>query len=414
MELKKFGDIMEEDAKSRASAMELYSEQIDSEMESREQEQDKQIRQLKILREQINKSTDLETAKQMLEEAGIASKKELEKAEYDNKDALLKLTDTYISATKQQNEESNKIHKDLLTMSSSQRTTYADKTVEYFDYIVKGIGQKKMYQQSDSERQTSEEIIRAIASYGNSNYDSLDDKTKKIVDKIRQTGSGDGIGLNWEQIDDIINTMDNNKIESRTLIKRALGDDSILQDFTTNDIAMDRLGNLSQYIAIDLTTAETALNTALNSEVSKEKARDLLNQFKQATGVTDIKKLPADTQDLINKIISNYDLGSYATGSDYIHGTNLAYLHDGEAVLTSSAAALLRSSTEQSISSAHGVSDALSARSTISKEQIASIVTAIQDQTTTLVTKMDDIYNKILASKYRPSYSSNMVGLKSN
>lgn len=405
---------MEEDAKSRASAMELYSEQIDSEMESREQEQDKQMRQLKILREQINKSTDLETAKLMLEEAGIASKEELEKAEYDNKDALLKLTDTYISATKQQNEDSNKIHKDLLTMSSSQRTTYADKTVEYFDYIVKGIGQKKMYQQSDSERQTSEEIIRAIASYGNSNYDSLDDKTKKIVDKIRQTGSGDGIGLNWEQIDDIINTMDNNKVESRTLIKRALGDDSILQDFTTNDIAMDRLGNLSQYIAIDLTTAETALNTALNSEVSKEKARDLLNQFKQATGVTDIKKLPADTQDLINKIISNYDLGSYATGSDYIHGTNLAYLHDGEAVLTSSAAALLRSSTEQSISSAHGVSDALSARSTISKEQIASIVTAIQDQTTTLVTKMDDIYNKILASKYRPSYSSNVVGLKSN
>lgn len=405
---------MEEDAKSRASAMELYSEQIDSEMESREQEQDKQMRQLKILREQINKSTDLETAKQMLEEAGIASKEELEKAEYDNKDALLKLTDTYISATKQQNEDSNKIHKDLLTMSSSQRTTYADKTVEYFDYIVKGIGQKKMYQQSDSERQTSEEIIRAIASYGNSNYDSLDDKTKKIVDKIRQTGSGDGIGLNWEQIDDIINTMDNNKVESRTLIKRALGDDSILQDFTTNDIAMDRLGNLSQYIAIDLTTAETALNTALNSEVSKEKARDLLNQFKQATGVTEIKKLPSDTQDLINKIISNYDLGSYATGSDYIHGTNLAYLHDGEAVLTSSAAALLRSSTEQSISSAHGVSDALSARSTISKEQIASIVTAIQDQTTTLVTKMDDIYNKILASKYRPSYSSNMVGLKSN
>ena len=86
---------------------------------------------------------------------------------------------------------SNKIHKDLLTMTSNDKTGYADKTVEYFDYIVKGMGQKKMYQQSDSERQVSEEMIRAIASYGNSNYDNLDDKTKKIVDKIRQTGSGD-------------------------------------------------------------------------------------------------------------------------------------------------------------------------------------------------------------------------------
>lgn len=410
----KFGEIMEEDAKSRKSAMELYSEQIDTEMKTREQEQDKQMRQLKILREQVNKSTDLETAKQMLEQAGIASKEELSKAENQNKEALLKLTDTYISATKQQNEDSNKIHKDLLTMASNDRTGYADKTVEYFDYIVKGMGQKKMYQQSDSERQVSEEMIRAIASYGNSNYDNLDDKTKKIVDKIRQTGSGDGIGLNWEQIDDIINTMDNNKVESRTLIKRALGDDSILQDFTTNDTAMSRLGNLSQYVTMDLTTAENALNAALNKEISKERARNLLDQFKQATGITDISKFPTDTQNLIKQIISDHDLGSYAVGSSYIHGNGLAYLHEGEAVLTSTAAALLRSQTTEPISMAHGVSSALASNSSISREQITSIVTAIQDQTAALIAKMDEIYTKILSNNYRPNYSSNMVGLKVN
>ena len=271
-----------------------------------------------------------------------------------------------------------------------------------------------MSQQSDSEKQVSEEIIRAIASYGNSNYDNLDDKTKKIVDKIRQTGSGDGIGLNSEQIDDIIGTMDSHKVESRTLIKRALGDNSILQDFTTNDTAMSRLGNLSQYVAMDLTTAENSLNAALNKEISKEKARDLLDQFKQATGVTDISKFPTDTQNLIKQIVSDHDLGSYAVGSDYIHGNGLAYLHEGEAVLTSAAASLLRSQTSEPISMAHGVSSALEANSSISKEQITSIVTAINDQTAALIAKMDEIYIKILSNSYRPSYSSKMVNLKAN
>ena len=74
----------------------------------------------------------------------------------------------------------------------------------------------------------------------------------------------------------------------------------------------------------------------------------------------------------------------------------------------------MRSQTTEPISMAHGVSSALAANSSISKEQITSIVTAIQDQTAALIAKMDEIYTKILSNNYRPNYSSNMVGLKVN
>ena len=116
-----------------------------------------------------------------------------------------------------------------------------------------------------------------------------------------------------------------------------------------------------------------------------------------------------------SKMQSMPDISSYATGTDYIKANGqFAYLHEGEAVLTKSAATLLRTQTNENISTASGVSSALEANSSISKEQITSIVTAINDQTAALIAKMDEIYIKILSNSYRPSYSSKMVNLKAN
>lgn len=116
-----------------------------------------------------------------------------------------------------------------------------------------------------------------------------------------------------------------------------------------------------------------------------------------------------------SKMQSMPDISSYATGTDYVKANGqFAYLHEGEAVLTKSAATLLRTQTSENISTASGVNSALEANSSVSKEYITTIVTAINDQTAALIAKMDEIYQKILANNYRGRYSSSLVELKSN
>lgn len=116
-----------------------------------------------------------------------------------------------------------------------------------------------------------------------------------------------------------------------------------------------------------------------------------------------------------SKTQSMPDISSYATGTDYVKANGqFAYLHEGEAVLTKSAATLLRTQTSENISTASGVNSALEANSSVSKEYITTIVTAINDQTAALIAKMDEIYQKIVAGNYRGRYSSSLVGLKTN
>lgn len=116
-----------------------------------------------------------------------------------------------------------------------------------------------------------------------------------------------------------------------------------------------------------------------------------------------------------SKTQSMPDISSYATGTNYVKANGqFAYLHEGEAVLTKSAATLLRTQTSENISTASGVNSALEANSSVSKEYITTIVTAINDQTAALIAKMDEIYQKIVAGSYRGKYSASLVGLKTN
>lgn len=412
--IRAFGEMMEEQKEALGDSMTQYSKEIDNEMKEREKEQDKQMRQLSIVREQVNRTSDLETAKQILAESGIATETELQKAQYNSKEALLKLTDQYIESTKKMNEESNQITKGLKTMAAQEKSDYVNATKDFMSYIVKGVGQKKMYQMDDSERALTEETIRAVAAYGNENYDKLDDNQKKIVDKIRATGSGDGIGLNWEEIDSIVNEMDNHKTEMGTLINAALGTDSILQEFTTNTSAMQRLGNKSQYLGFDTDKAANYLIQASQEGISDEKARDLLDDFKAVTMLNSIDDISdQNVKNKINEIVSTHNLGSYKGGTDYVSADGALFMaHEGEAVLTQPAAALLRSSTDSDISTVQGVSDALSTSSSLTREGFNSVVSAISDQTSQLVAKMDQILSIISNGRVGSTYNNKLVDLK--
>lgn len=104
---------------------------------------------------------------------------------------------------------------------------------------------------------------------------------------------------------------------------------------------------------------------------------------------------------------------SYATGSDYIEKNGeVAYLHEGEAVLTKPAATLLRANTDYNASSVAGVSDALTSSSTINSNGFNLVVSAINDQTSQLLSKMDQMLSIMSSGKTNTSYNSKLVNLE--
>lgn len=129
---------------------------------------------------------------------------------------------------------------------------------------------------------------------------------------------------------------------------------------------------------------------------------------------------------------------SYATGTDYIESNGqMAYLHEGEAVLTKPAASILRANTTQDISSLSGLQDAfyspfnsleeqnnitasavgdvsyiINDIKTINRDGFNLIASAIADQTSSLLFKLDQILTTISSGKSsNTQYNSKLVSL---
>ena len=105
------------------------------------------------------------------------------------------------------------------------------------------------------------------------------------------------------------------------------------------------------------------------------------------------------------------DIKSYATGNDYVEANGeLAYLHEGEAVLTKSAAEQLRKNTDMSIATTAGVNDALDNQN-LSGAAINAITSAITSQTSAIIFKLDRIINLLSMNRNGSTYNNDMVNL---
>lgn len=360
-------------------AMNMYQEQLTADMGARKVKQEEEMTSYYLLQEQINRVTDKEEAKSLMLQAGIATEEQLADAKYDNLSALQDLTAQFIKSKETLNEEENIIYEALESMEYGNKDSYADSATAFLAEVMKGAGQKKLHKMDDTDRAYSEEIVKAVAKYVNMEGVTLTDKQQKIADVINSQNSADG--WSWEEIDAVINEMDWHKTEANQLINKALGNDEILAGYSTKESVKNKTGN-GVYLSMDNTNAAKYLRLALEA-TSAEDARAYLDQFKIATQIYDINKLPSEVKSRVDKVVSTHSLGSYRIGLNRVPYDNyLANLHEGEAVLTASTASELRN-----LITAY--------RETSNQGFIVDA--AIANQTTILVSKLDEVVKAVQA-----------------
>lgn len=320
---------------SMEDSMIKYSKQVDDEVAQKEAQQKKEVNNLKVVEERARRMENTDNIKSLLIENGIATEKELQDERYNQKDALMSLTKEYIESTEKINKATNSAYKGLEKLEYGDKAEYANKSKEFMSYIMKGPGQKKMYEQGEDEREVTVGIIEAIWNSTKDNYDQLGDKEKDIVDKMKEYQTEIEAGtLSWEAVDDIVNTMDNRKTETNNLISSAMSKDEITEQFASNKTIRERFGNIKQYISVDNEKLANTLGKALENDTSKESARQLLDDFKDISGIQNYDDLPSETKEVVDQIINEKGLDSYKIGSNYIPFDQIAQLHKGEAVLT--------------------------------------------------------------------------------
>lgn len=355
-------------------------------------------------RESIKSAISYEEAKNIALQSGIVSQEDLNKATDKTIDGLLKLADVSIEDQKKLNAIGEKTVAAYQDVKAEEKKAAGNQILELINTAK--AGGRTYNDLNDEEKVQISQAMRAYKEWAISSGTYNNDKDVKWrVDKWGTAFDDDILSK-----DDFNLVMEGDNATTSRLLESFAATDEGAKAWSTMDSLGKFYGDDNYYSILDDKTLQSYIQQAYQSS-NIDDAKQYLSKLKSYNYTWD--KLPSSVKsDFINKF--GDDIKSYAIGSSYIHGNGLAYLHEGEAVLTSTAAALLRSQTTEPISMAHGVSSALAANSSISKEQITSIVTAIQDQTAALIAKMDEIYTKILSNNYRPNYSSNMVGLKVN
>lgn len=343
-------------------------EQTNEVMKNYQETHNKEIDSLNEVRDQLLKSNDAEEQKQLLINAGIATQEELNDEMYNNKQALVDLTDQYIASQKELNGAAEELVSQLENKDNEQQNSISTGMFSILD--------KNYNEMSDSDKQAAAEFGKKYYSWLQEQAASGNEDASWRLDKMDKNG----INL----LDDEFTSKDLDAImhygvnsTSNKLVKSFMTDSDNVHNITTNKAIQEALGLDSSFSKTDWTTAANYIESAINSN-DNDTTNNYLAQAK-AMGLTyDVlsKMSPELTKQLNDKGIS-----SYRQGINDVPADQLAYLHQGEAVLTASTANELRNMTD-------------TYRETTT--QSANIDAIIQEQTSSLITKMDEIIKVIL------------------
>ena len=363
-------------------------------MKNYQQAHNEEIDSLYEARDALIKSTDEEEQKRILIEAGIATQEELSQAQYENKDALIALTNEYINSKEELNDSAESLVQNLENKDNTAQNSISTSMFSILDKNYKDMSESdksaaaafgKQYivwlqEQANAGNEDAQYRINRINESGINLYDS--EFTKEDLDAIMHYGS--------------------NKT-SNSLVKNFMADSDNAHSLTVNTDIQNALGLTESFTKNDWTTAAEYVNDAIESE-NKEKALEYLAKAK-ALGLT-YELLQENGPDYITKL-NSLGIYSYRTGLGYVPYDNyLANLHEGEAVLTASTANELRS---------------LISEYRESRNSQLNFEAIIQTQTETLAAKLDQVISAIndrrmsmaSASSYASTMYTNMREIKS-
>lgn len=355
--------------------MDKLKEQSKEELTQYKMESRQKVEQLETIKERLERTDDLEAQKQILVEAGIASDKELQKEQYNNKAALMALTDQYIAATKAETEELDQAREELYR-NRDELLNDASKGI----FSMKNAGYDNL---SDDQKAALPELARQYYAYLEANKDKNKDM-KWRYDKINEKIQKGIINLN----DDITSQADYDAIfwlggveDQVNVWKQMTSDKSFMSGLNDSNYGYSiRKGIGMDYGAtLDYNYAAEQMQAALSVN-SKDSAQTIMSKLAAMGFTKDNLK-----STMLDKIFEKYpDIKFYRTGLDDVPYDNYpAILHEGEAVLTASTANELRSLLDEY-------------RET--REDNIKITQAIESQTEALISRLDAIYTKIPSS----------------
>lgn len=394
-------------------ATENLTKQTEAQLKQMQDNHYKEMSSLNEFNERIQQTNDVETAKKLMIEAGIATESELQGEQYNSIKALKELTQTYVDSKKAMNEDTEKYFQDLKNMTNDEQKgfikDYLKKYGEDMDY--KNLGEK--------DKAAINEYGKQMQLYIQDLVDSgeIDNESNKHAKYMWEHGI-----LDKNYNDDL--TEDDYRIlfrEGTNADRRQVGNNMLSLDKYYNGLmasgtnSKDVLGWKYNYNAINGNEEEISGKVSSLIAASKSNDKSSVESYVSALkllGVNSLDNLPDNMKTDVQNALNAVGINSYAIGSNYIPENGLAYLHEGEAVLTKAAANILRSNTNFNASSVYGVSDAIQNGSTLNREGFNLVVNAIKDQTAQLIAKMDQILAAVTQNKYTPKYNSKLINLE--
>lgn len=346
---------------------EQLQEQTNEVMKNYQQAHNEEIDSLNETRDSLLKSNDLEEQKQILINAGIATQEELTSAQYDNKDALVALTDQYIASQQELNGAAEELVSQLENKDSQQQNSISTGMFDILDKSYKDM--------SDSDKQAAAEFGKKYYSWLQEQAASGNKDASWRLNKMNKKG----INLldsefTKEDLDAIMHYGSNST--SNELVRSFMTDSENVHSITTNSAVQSALGLSSSFSKTDWTTAAEYITSAINSD-DEETINNYLSQAK-ALGLT--YELLSELSPELTQQLKDKGINSYRQGINNVPEDQLAMLHKGEAVLTASTANELRNLTD-------------TYRETTT--QSYNIDAIIQNQTSALITKMNEIIRVI-------------------
>lgn len=346
---------------------EQLQEQTNEVMKNYQQAHNEEIDSLNETRDSLLKSNDLEEQKQILINAGIATQEELTSAQYDNKDALVALTDQYIASQQELNGAAEELVSQLENKDNQQQNNISTAMFDILD--------KNYNNMSNSDKQAASEFGKKYYSWLQEQAAAGNEDASWRLNKITKKG----INLldnefTKEDLDAIMHYGSN--ATSNELVRSFMSDSENVHNITTNSSVQKALGLDSSFSKTDWTTAAEYITSAINND-DTETINNYLSQAK-ALGLT--YELLSELSPELTQQLKDKGINSYRQGINNVPDDQLAMLHQGEAVLTASTANELRNMTDVY-------------RETTS--QTFNLDAIIQNQTSALIIKMDEIIRAI-------------------